>query len=175
MAEKSIRVADDASGLYMATRDAFEQDASSNDRVIERVDFASGRFASPRGNAKRGNSAAITSADGLDLTNLPSDLTGNLIDVGDKSMLIVFSEHTADDGSVTVTPILYDGETTPGIVGILPAKTSAVDTKFRRGSTSGNYLSEALVWDVTGAHKIGLHITAIGGTSNGVQLWGYVI
>jgi len=175
MAEKSIRVSDDATGLYMATRDAYEQDAGSHDRVIERVDFASGKFTSPRGNAIRGNSAAITSNDTPDLTNLPSDLTGNLITVGDKSMLIVFPEQTAVDGSVMITPILYDKETTPGIVGILPSKTSAVDKAFRRGSTSGNYLSEALVWDVAGAHKIGLHITAIGGTSNGVQLWGYVI
>lgn len=175
MAEKSIRVADDASGLYIATRDAYEQDAGSHDRVIERVDFASGKFNSPRGNATRGNSAAITTADGLDLTNLPSDLTSNLIDVGDKSMLIVFPEHTASDGSVTITPILYDKESTPGIVGILPAKTSAVDKAFRRGASSGNYLSGAMAWDVTGAHKIGLHITMIGGTSNGVQLWGFVI
>jgi len=175
MAEKSIRIADDSTGDRIATRDAVELDTGSNARVIERVDFASGKFTSPRGSATRGSSSAITTADGTDLTNLPSDLTSNLITVGDKSMLIVFPEHTASDGSVTVTPILYDNEGTPGIVGILSSKTSVVDTEFRRGSSSGNYVSEALVWDVTGAYKIGLHITAIGGTSNGVQLWGEVI
>ena len=31
------------------------------------------------------------------------------------------------------------------------------------------------VWDVFGAYKIGLHITAITGTSNGVKVWGWVI
>ena len=175
MAEKSIRIADDTSGSYVATRDAFEQDAGSHDRVIERVDFASGKFDSPRGNAIRGASAAVTTTDPLDITDLPAGLTNNLITVGDKSMVIVFPEHTASDGSVTVTPLLYDNESSPNIVGILDSKTSAVDQLFRRGSSSGNYLSEAMTWDVTGAYKIGLHITSIGGTSNGVQLWGFVI
>lgn len=55
MAEKSIRIADAGSGDRIATRDAFEVDGSSNPRVIERVDFASGKFISPIGFPKRGN------------------------------------------------------------------------------------------------------------------------
>ena len=69
MAEKSIRIADDASVVILATRDAIELDAGSNARVIERVDIASGKFDTPRGSAIRGDTAAITSADGVDLTS----------------------------------------------------------------------------------------------------------
>jgi hypothetical protein len=94
MAEKSIRLADATSGIRMATRDAFETDDSSNPRVIERVDLASGKVASPIGEAKRGNSAAISAADTLDLTSLLSDLTTNLIVVGDKGLLVVAAEQS---------------------------------------------------------------------------------
>ena len=62
MAEKSIRIADDASGPYVALRDAYETDSGANARIIERVDFASGKFATPIGNAQRGNSAMINAA-----------------------------------------------------------------------------------------------------------------
>lgn len=46
MGECSVRIADDESGLRMATRDAFESDAGEP-RVIERVDLASGKFSTP--------------------------------------------------------------------------------------------------------------------------------
>jgi hypothetical protein len=175
MAEKSIRLADAASGLRMATRDAFETDDGANPRVIERVDFASGKFVSPIGDAKRGNSAAISAADTLDLTSLPSDLTSNLIVVGDKGLLVVAAEQSVSGGSVVVTPILYDNEASPGIVTLLPPKTYIQPYAFRRGASSGNYVLPAQAWDVFGAYKIGLHITAITGTSNAVKLWGWVI
>jgi len=175
MAEKSIRIADAASGSRMATRDAFEVDDGANARVIERVDFAGGKFASPIGNAKRGNSAAISAAETFDLTNLPSDLTSNLITVGDKSMLCVSVEQSTSGGTVTITPILYDSEGTPGIVGVLAPKTFTQPYAFRRGAYSGNYVLPVLTWDVCGAHKIGLHVSAITGAANGAKAWGWVI
>jgi hypothetical protein len=64
MAEKSIRIADAVSGDRIATRDAAALDASSNARVIERVDFASGKFASPIGNPVRGNSRTVSYTSG---------------------------------------------------------------------------------------------------------------
>jgi hypothetical protein len=174
MSEKSVRIADGQTGLRMAVRDAVETDGVYL-RVIERVDFASGKFVTPIGNANRGNSAAITSADTVDLTGLPSDLTSNLLVVGDKSLLCVAAEQTVSGGSVTVTPILYDNESTPGIVGVLSSKIYNQVHAFRRGSSSGNYLLPVQVWDVWGAYKIGLHITIITGTSNGVKLYGWII
>jgi hypothetical protein len=171
MAEKAVLV----KTSYMATRDAVEQDDGSHARVIERVDFASGKFVTPIGNAKRGNSSMINAAETLDLTNLPADLTGNLITVGDKSMLCVAVDQSYNTGTCTITPILYDNEGTPGIVGILPSKTFSQAYAFRRGASSGNYPMPVLTWDVTGAYKIGLHISALTGTGNTVKAWGWVI
>jgi hypothetical protein len=175
VAEQSIRLADAASGLRMAVRDAFELDGSSNARVIERVDFASGKFATPIGNATRGSSAAISAAEALDLTNLPADLTGNLITVGDKSMLCVAVEQATSGGTSVITPILYDNESTPGIVGVLTPKVYTQPYAFRRGSSSGNYVIPIQTWDICGAYKIGLHISAITGAANAVKAWGWVI
>lgn len=174
MAEKSIRIADAASGSYMATRDAFETDGS-NARVIERVDFAGGKFVTPIGNATRGHSAMISAAETFDLTNLPADLTGNLITVGDKSLLCVAVEQSVSGGTCTITPILYDNEATPGIVGILIPKTFTQPYAFRRGASSGNYVLPVLSWDVLGAYKIGLHVSAFTGTSNTAKAWGWVV
>lgn len=175
MAEKSIRIADGASGLRVATRDAFENDDSSNARVIERVDFASVKFATPIGNATRGNSSMINAAETFDLTNLPSDLTSNLITVGDKSMLCVAVEQSVSGGTVPVTPILYDNQGSPAIVGILPSKTFTQPYAFRRGSSSGNYVLPIQTWDIPGAYKIGIHFSAFTGTSNTFKAWGWVI
>lgn len=175
MGETSIRIANAASGSYMATREAYETDGGANPRVIERVDFASGKFASPIGNAVRGHAALIDAAETLDLTNLPADLTGNLITIGDKSVLVVGAEQSVSGGTVTVTPIVYDTEATPGLVGVLASKVFAQPYAFRRGSGTGNYVLPVLYWDVLGAHRIGLHISAITGTSNGVKLFGWAI
>jgi hypothetical protein len=256
VAEKSTRIAGAASGLYMAMRDAVETDDSSNARVVERVDFAGGKFSSPIGFPKRGNSRTLsytsggtyqvvagdvlvgatsgatarvisltltggtwaggdaagvltlcdqtgtfqaenldkqggganvqtvagdsaasnlTTADTLDLTALPAGLTQNLITVGDKSMLCVAVDQYTSGGTVKVTPILYDNQSTPAIVGILPGRVFAQGEAFRRGSGSGLYPLPVQAWDVTGAYKIGLHVTAITGTSNYPQVFGWVI
>jgi len=255
MAEKSIRIADATSGDRIATRDAFENDGSSNARVIERVDFASGKFVSPIGFPKRGNvvtlaytsggtyqvvvgdivtgatsgatarvisltltsgtwaggdaagtltmcdqsgtfqsenlnvgangnvctvagnssASNLTAADSFDLTALPAELTQNLITVGDKSMLCVAVEQYTTGGTVVVTPIVYDNESSPGIVTVLPPKQFGQLYAFRRGASSGNYVLPVVTWDVSGAHKIGLHMSAITGSSNYPKIYGWVI
>jgi hypothetical protein len=87
----------------------------------------------------------------------------------------VVVEQSVSGGTVTVTPILYDNETTPGIVGILPPKTFSQPYAFRRGTSSGNYVLPVNTWDVSGAFKIGLHFSAFTGTSNTFKAWGWVI
>lgn len=175
MAEKSIRIAEQASGEYVAMRDAIEVDDGSHARIIERVDFASGKFATPMTTYTRGSGGLVTDIDTFDLTNLGSDLTGHLITVGDKSMLCVSVEQSVSGGTVTVTPILYDNEATPNIVGVLPPKTFTQPYAFRRGSGSGNYVLPIQTWDVSGAYKIGLHFSAETGTSNSYLAMGWVI
>lgn len=117
----------------------------------------------------------LIAADTFDLTALPIELTTNLITVGDKSSLVVLAEQFTTAGYFNVTPIVYDNEVSPGIVGILPAKTFNQPYAFRRGSASGLYVLPALIWDCFGAYKIGLHLSSIAGASNYVQIWGYVI
>jgi len=176
MSAKGILIADQTGGISVACRDAFEQDNNSNDRVIQRFDLSSGRGPTPRGSANRGSSAAITSADTADLTSLPSDLTGNLISVGDNSLLVVHVEHSASDGYADITPLMYDSDGSPSVFGaLLKQRTSVQTPALRRGSSSGDYIGHVLTWDLSGAHQIGIHITAIGGSSNGVKVWAYVI
>jgi len=172
MAEQSTRIADQDTGDYVATRDAYEQDDALNNRVIQIIDWA-GRQLTPT--AIRGGAAAVTTVDGVDLTALPADLTGNLLTVGDKTVIVVIPEHSAEDGGVYVTPIIFNdaGDT---VLGVRTTKSSAMGTiKFRQGAASGIYSSPALEWDVMGAVKIGLHITQIDGTANEVILKGGLI
>lgn len=173
MAEKSIMIYESDDGKRIAIRDGHETDESANARYIERVDFASGKFPTPIGTATR---ASVSSVDGVDLTSLPVGLTGNLLTVGDKSILCVGVEQLTSGGSATITPILFDNEASPGVVGILTSKTALQSTyNFRRGSGSGLYVLTVLVWDLIGAYKVGLHISAITGTSNEITLYGWVI
>jgi len=113
--------------------------------------------------------AKITSTDSLNLNDLPAELLAHLITVGDKTTLIVNPEHTVDDGEVSITPIIFNSAGTI-VLAILETQASNVSTLFRRGAAPGAYLSEQLQWDVTGAPLIGLHVTAIGGATNGVLL-----
>lgn len=175
MSEGSIRIADALVGPRLATVDAVELDGSSNSRVMERVTFGSGKLISPLGNATRGNSTSVSSNDTSDLTALPADLTNNLIAVGDKSMLVVHGEMYTNGGSFVVTPIVYDNESTPGVFSILESKMFTQSVFLRRGSSSGYYVLPVVRWDVSGAYKIGLHISYIVGTSNAIKLWGRVI
>lgn len=112
----------------------------------------------------------VTSTDSLDLNSLPAELLANLITVGDKVTLLVNPEHTANDGGVSVTPIVFNSAGTI-VLAVLEKKTSTMAgaALFRRGG-SGPYVSAQLQWDVTGASKVGLHITTITGTSNGILL-----
>ena len=169
MAEQATRITDQHSGDYIATRDAVEQDADSHSRVIQLMDFSSRQIATPT--TIRGILSFVSSADGVDLASLPAELTGNLITVGDKSTLVVFPLHSANDGEVSITPIIFNAAGTA--LGVRATKASGMGTALF--VNSGVYYSPQLVWDTQGAVKIGLHITVIGGTANTVRLQAGVI
>jgi hypothetical protein len=256
MSEKSIIIYESTTGKRMALRDAVELDELGNSRIIERVDFSSGKFPTPIGFPKRGGvytkaythggthqvvvgdtltgalssstckvisitltsgtwasgdaagtltvidkngtfvaenlnegenldvctiatgdmtASTLASADTFDMTwaSLPAELTQNLITVGDKSMLCVSVEQDTSGGTATITPLLIDNETSPSIVSILPARTFIQTYALRRGT--GKYMLPMQIWDAGGAYKIGLHLTAITGTSNTVKIWGWVL
>lgn len=162
----SIQVREATTGPNVATRPAAELDGESNERDIQVVDTASRQFIP----AVNRGSTPVTVVDIEDLTNLSADLTGNVLDVGDNSILVVHPEHSADDGDVVITPLVFDSAGTV-VIAVLESKSSGMGSvSFRKGSSSGNYLSPALVWKTQGAEKIALHISTIAGTSNGVTL-----
>jgi hypothetical protein len=162
----SVQVREATTGPNIATREAAELDGSANTRHIQVVDTASRQFVPE---ANRG-STPVTVADGVDLTNLSADLTDNVLDVGDNSVLVVHPEHSAVDGDVVVTPLVFDSTGTT-VIAVLESKSSGIGSvAFRKGSSSGNYLSPTLVWKTQGTEKIALHISSIAGTSNGVTL-----
>lgn len=175
MAVTSIRVANAASGNRIQAIDAVELDSGSNATTMERVVVGSLKGPSVLGTALRGSGAAISAAETTDLTSLPADLTGNLITVGDASLLVVMCEMTsASSAYIAVTPIVFDDQATPVVIAPLETKTFALYTGFRRGSGSGNYVAPLQWWDCRGAYKIGLHVTALS-SANSCLLWGYVI
>ena len=168
MAEQATRISDQHSGDYIATRDAIETDGT-NARVIQLMDFASRQLASLT--TIRGISSFVGSADGIDLTSLPAELTGNLVSIGDKSTLLVFPRHSVSTGEVTITPIIFNDAGTA--IGVRASKSSGMGTALF--VMSGVYYSPQLVWDTQGAEKLGLHITSIGGAGNTVRLLAGVI
>lgn len=117
----------------------------------------------------------LTSADTLDLTALPAELTQNLLTVGDKSLLCVAVEQFTSGGTVTIMPIGYDNESSPGIMTLLQPKNFTQPYAARRGSGSGMYVLPVMTWDVVGVYKIGLHMSAITGASNYPYIYAWVI
>lgn len=169
MAEQSTRIADQRSGDYIATRDAVENDDGGNPRTIQLLDFSSRQFPYPHDIIRN----SINTPDTVILDNLPVSLTDYLIDIGDKSLLVVDVEHLVSTGSVTITPIIFD-DTGSNVVTIRASKTSAMGTAAFRKSPAGLFVSPQLTWDVQGAEKIGLHVTAIS-AGNAVIIYGGVI
>ena len=174
--ELATQVASASSGSFVATRQAYALDQTGDARVIQRVDFSSNRGPSPLGTAQRGSSGTWNAIDTLNLTSLPSDLTSNLINVGDNSMVIMqveFSLATAQD--ITITPLMFDNQATPVIMGVLAPHVFSLDFGFYKGGA--NYVTPAFAWDTYGAHNIGIHLTQWGdaGGAGYVKVYGWVI
>ena len=170
MIEKAIGIVSDGNGTLMATRTAYELDYDTgNPRVIERVDFASGKMSTPMTSSIR----TAFAADSLDMTNFPSTIYSKRLYVGDKSLFVVSVEQYVTGGTVTITPVVYDND--DNIVALLPPKTFTQPYAFRRGSTDGPFVLPVQSWDILGAHYIGVHVTAMTGTSNEATIYGWMI
>ena len=173
MAVKSIRLADAASGNRMQVVDASEVDSEAFATVMERVVSGSLKLPTTIGTAIRGASAAVGADTSVDTTALDAGLLANLIEVGDGSLLVVHCDMTLN-GTITVTPIVFDDQVSPSVVTVLASKTFSCSTAFRRGTGAGNYVAAAQVWDVLGAHKIGLSITSVS-AANTCILYGSIL
>lgn len=173
MATTSIRIANAASGNRIQAIEAVETDGDGYSTVMERVVCGSTKVPSPV-TVIRGAASPVSAADSLDLTALSSNITSNLLTVGDGCLLVVCCGMSVSNGFVVVTPLLFDGQSTPALVGILESKTFGINSLFRLGSTSGMYLAPLTWWDTRGAYKIGIHITALS-SGNTCTVSGYII
>lgn len=170
MAVKSMRIANAASGVRIQAVDAVELDSDGNATVMERVIIGSEKAPTTLHTFRTGT---ITGTDTLDLTTLSSDIASNALTVGDKSMLVLFGYITILGGTAVVTPIAFDDSSTPVLKFILEPKTFFLPYDYRLGSTSGFYVSFPQTWDLCGAYKVGVHVTA--NSSGGLQIYGFAI
>jgi len=93
----------------------------------------------------------------------------------DGSGYMSISDYTRGAAYAASLRITYAAQTpVADQVCVLETKTSMMDSSALF-ETGGNYISPTLMWDVYGAHQVGLHITRIGGTSNEVILKAGVI
>lgn len=170
MAITSMRIANAASGNRVQAVEAVELDRDGNATVMERIILGSEKAPSSLHTFRSGEP---TGADTFDLTAIPSDITDNLLTVGDKSMLVLFGHMVSSSGTAIVTPIAFDDSSTPAFKFILEPKSFFLPYAFRLGSASGLYVSFPQTWDLMGAIKIGVHISA--NSSTGIDIYGYAI
>ena len=91
MAETSILIADQTGGEVLAMRDAYELDDGSNARLIQRVSLANLHFPYPIGDPTR----TFSTADSKDIDACPAELITNIVEMGDKSNLLLLAEFAA--------------------------------------------------------------------------------
>ncbi len=160
--ESATRVVDGGTGDFIATRDAII-DEGSNPRKIGLSDYAS-RQMSTHPTIR----SAISADDTLDLDSLGTTITDNLIVIGDTSMFVIDIEHSQSDGSVTITPILFNSAGTTAFT-VRESKTSAMGSILFMKTTT--YCSPQLQWESLGAVQVGLHISNLS-SGNTVTLKG---
>ena len=126
----------------------------------------------------------LTTADGTDLSNIPAEVTDNLITCGDKQRLVCFAQFMDTNAGqhVKITPIFYDNEgvAPANIIGCpwdgnLQANYSGYEVY--QTSQGGRYIASTNFWDTVGAYKVGLMVASmsLGGGSTGVNIWGFMI
>ena len=175
MTEKGIMIGGHASGDYIACREADEQDDQANDRIIPRVSFSCDKFLNTGMVYNRGDGTPVAVYDGTDIeyASLPSDLTNNLITVGDKSTLVVLPELQSSSDSVSIVPLIIDDEATPEVCHFLFKQTvnpvGPYTPSFYNAYGYTGY--RPLIWDVFGAYKIGIFIASIAGGSCKVKAY----
>lgn len=149
--EKSIVVKSDSEGLNVALRSSIFGDYTGTKRVVELFDVASKRLHLDPFRT------SVNAVDGADLENVPAALYDKAIQAGDGSTLIVRPIHSASDGSVTVTPIIF--ESTAELSGA-PAPNPADD------ADDGYYNEGSEALDTTNNVLIGL-------SGEGDKLWSF--
>jgi len=161
MAESSTRIADAASGNYIATRDANENDAGANAREITLVDQSTRiwgvTYASPTRTIT--NSEDPTNL-GTDFASIPAGLISAKLTVGDQSLLVV-SVHIAyasSSDTFVVVPLIMDGS--DNVLGIMEPKTVQgyeEPTAIRYTASGDTYIiCPRLAWPINGAQYIGI-------------------
>lgn len=162
MVEKAIRIRNADEGDYVATRDANEDTGTGISRTVQLVDFSSRQLDAVALRGDPDTPTRISAADtGVNLSGgVPTGVV--MLDVGDKSTLVVHVHHDIDSGEATLTPLVaydYDGGTQ---YGVLEAKktASASSTAIQYGAN--NYISPALAWDCRGAKQIGILVSELG-------------
>lgn len=162
---------------HLALRAAVQSDAQARPRRLALVDTAPRTFmdawdapALLRG-SPAGDGGPVTTPDSEDLSQIGPGLRESRIIVGDGRLLVADVQHLANDGHVLLTPILFDasGELA---VGMLASKAAGAAA----GLTLQGWVPTArLSWPLQGPQVVGLHLTTITGTGNGVRVWGGVL
>lgn len=180
MAEKGLLMTDLAGGSSIACHDAQELDGDSNARVIQRIDLTRGNLGNLFGTPTR---SGVTVADGVDLDNLPTDLLNNLIPINDGSSLSIVAEIGDTNGTIYITPIVFDGDTPPTAVTFLPYTRLRANCDNNRFTRAGGtvWRTKMLITDNEdyervpfGFAYIGLHITTLSSPGAGINVWGFV-
>ena len=173
MAEKGLSIANQIAGASIATRNAYELDDESNIRVIPRILPVCHHAPDPFPILRSG----ITDIDSRDLSSLIPDITDNIIICGDKTRLIAHVDFASfANQDICLTPILFDDEASPGIVGILETMCISVTmTDNITRSTGANMLARAQIWNLYGAVKVGMMITDYVTITTTATVYGYVI
>ncbi|MCP4104972.1 MAG: hypothetical protein GY749_05480 [Desulfobacteraceae bacterium] len=147
--QNGIRIKDDNTGKQVAMRPAREMMPDGEDTYIQLIASASPVL------TYRTLRSSVSAADSADISALSSDITANLIYIGDCSEFILFAE-CSERGTVTVIPLILSESLT--VESVLASHTFTAGS-LRRGT--GNYLAAQKSWSTEGAGIVAVHIAEI--------------
>jgi hypothetical protein len=162
MVEKGVIVQDADSGESVACRDAVQVDDGSNSRIIQLVDNSSRKNSISMASPLR----TVTSSDSLDLSSISTDITDNLITIGDASSVIaaLTYEDNGTDQGIYVTPIIFEESSLTVIALLEPKKFASVTEQWNDSYAEQFVLSGTTIptimqsWNVMGAFRVGFHV-----------------
>jgi hypothetical protein len=156
MVDRAVGISTKNADEYVAAFTAFEQ-VEGHTRLVQLVGITSGKIPDDIGSPIR----TVITDDPLDVTTV----SGIMI-VDDNSSIVCYAQHSQPDGICLVTPLLCDATK---VVGCLPSKKSQTALGI---TTSGNYISTGLSWDIKGAGAVSVfpHISGLS-AGNSISLW----
>lgn len=164
MTETSIRIANAATGPRVATRSAVEPDDAENARVIQLVTNV-GRPAGALFLIRTG----VSAPDGATLYPLDEDIEAGRVDIGDHDALAVMAAFDAPDSSAVLTPLVWYRQSGGALTVPYPLESKQAGTGAVNLRNGGYYYAPVLSWDVRGAEKISIHVTAVTGGAVSVR------